>query len=59
MDRMRGRIISAGSKPQFEDFLKFLKHREKTKEKVSVKQKDQRGRPPSRVMSLTTGVPGQ
>ena len=67
-----GRIISAGSKPQFADFLKFLKDRAKlvnnefgedlttsSKEKVNVKQKDLWGRPPSRVMSLATGVRGQ
>ena len=67
-----GRIISAGSKPQFADFLKFLKDRTKlvnnefgedlttsSKEKVNVKQKDLWGRPPSRVMPLATGVRGQ
>ena len=67
-----GRIISAGSKPQFADFLKFLKNRAKlvnnefgedlttkSKERVNVKQKDLWGRPPSRVTSLATGVRGQ
>ena len=67
-----GRIISAGSKPQFADFLKFLKDRAKlvnnefgedlttsSKERVNVKQKDLWGRPPSRVTSLATGVRGQ
>ena len=67
-----GRIISAGSKPQFADFLKFLMDRAKlvnnefgeqlttsSKEKLNMKQKDLWGRPPSRVTSLATGVRGQ
>lgn len=54
------------------DFQKFLRDRAKlvnnefgedlttsSKQKESVKQKDQQGWPPSRVMSPTTGVRGQ
>ena len=68
-----GRIISFGAKPKFADFLKHLKDRATlvnnefgedlnaapSKERENVNRRDQRGRNPRRLMSLSGGVRGR
>ena len=68
-----GRIISFGAKPKFADFLKHLKDRAAlvnnefgedlnaapSKERENVNRRDQRGRNPRRLMSLSGGVRGR